>query len=72
MSVRAYCVDKIRSIEERAIAIEGVDPLMQRAAAAVAASASDLLLSANGWLVGAYGLPPSSASALHTRPATPL
>jgi ADP-dependent NAD(P)H-hydrate dehydratase / NAD(P)H-hydrate epimerase len=52
VSVHAYCVDKIRSIEERAIAIEGVDPLMQRAAAAVAASASDLLLSDTG---GRYG-----------------
>jgi ADP-dependent NAD(P)H-hydrate dehydratase / NAD(P)H-hydrate epimerase len=50
--MRAYCVDKIRSIEERAIAIEGVDPLMQRAAAAVAASAADLLLSSTG---GRYG-----------------
>jgi NAD(P)H-hydrate repair Nnr-like enzyme with NAD(P)H-hydrate epimerase domain len=35
--MRAYCVDKIRRIEERAIAVEGVDALMQRAAAAVAA-----------------------------------
>jgi hydroxyethylthiazole kinase-like uncharacterized protein yjeF len=50
--MRAYCVDKIRSIEERAIAIEGVDPLMQRAAAAVASSASELLLSSTG---GRYG-----------------
>jgi ADP-dependent NAD(P)H-hydrate dehydratase / NAD(P)H-hydrate epimerase len=50
--MRAYCVDKIRSIEERAIAVEGVDPLMQRAAAAVASSASDLLLSSAG---GRYG-----------------
>jgi hydroxyethylthiazole kinase-like uncharacterized protein yjeF len=50
--MRAYCVDKIRSIEERGIAIEGVDPLMQRAAAAVAASASDVLLSSAG---GRYG-----------------
>jgi ADP-dependent NAD(P)H-hydrate dehydratase / NAD(P)H-hydrate epimerase len=50
--MRAYCVDKIRGIEERAIAIEGVDPLMQRAAAAVASSASDLLLSETG---GRYG-----------------
>jgi ADP-dependent NAD(P)H-hydrate dehydratase / NAD(P)H-hydrate epimerase len=50
--MRAYGVDKIRSIEERAIAIEGVDPLMQRAAAAVARSASDLLLSRTG---GRYG-----------------
>jgi hypothetical protein len=50
--MRAYGVDKIRSIEERAIAVEGVDPLMQRAAAAVAVSASDLLLSRTG---GRYG-----------------
>src|SRR6187402_237730 len=50
--MRAYCVDKIRSIEERAIAIEGVDPLMQRAAAAVAARALDLLRSSTG---GCYG-----------------
>jgi hydroxyethylthiazole kinase-like uncharacterized protein yjeF len=50
--MRAYGVDKIRGIEERAIAIEGVDPLMQRAAAAVAASASDLLFSSTG---GRYG-----------------
>ena len=52
MIMRAYGVDKIRSIEERAIAVEGVDPLMQRAAAAVAVSASDLLLSRTG---GRYG-----------------
>jgi ADP-dependent NAD(P)H-hydrate dehydratase / NAD(P)H-hydrate epimerase len=50
--MRAYCVDKIRSIEERAIAVEGVDPLMQRAAAAVATCASDLLRSSEG---GCYG-----------------
>src|SRR5512133_2293322 len=50
--MRAYCVEKIRSIEERAIAVEGVDPLMQRAAAAVAACASDLLRSSAG---GCYG-----------------
>jgi hydroxyethylthiazole kinase-like uncharacterized protein yjeF len=50
--MRAYGVEKIRSIEERAIAIEGVDPLMQRAAAAVAGNASDLLLSSTG---GRYG-----------------
>jgi ADP-dependent NAD(P)H-hydrate dehydratase / NAD(P)H-hydrate epimerase len=50
--MRAYRVDKIRRIEERAIAVEGVDALMQRAAAAVAASASDLLRSQSG---GRYG-----------------
>ena len=50
--MRAYRVDKIRGIEERAIAQEGVDPLMQRAAAAVAASASELLRSRTG---GRYG-----------------
>jgi ADP-dependent NAD(P)H-hydrate dehydratase / NAD(P)H-hydrate epimerase len=50
--MRGYRIDKIRRIEERAIALEGVDPLMQRAAAAVAASASDLLLSSTG---GRYG-----------------
>jgi hydroxyethylthiazole kinase-like uncharacterized protein yjeF len=50
--MRAYGVDKIRSIEERAIAIEGVDALMQRAAAGVAANASDLLLATTG---GRYG-----------------
>src|SRR5512133_1641057 len=50
--MRAYCVDKIRRIEERAIAAEGVDALMQRAAAAVAASASELLRSSAG---GRYG-----------------
>ena len=50
--MRAYCVDKIRRIEERAIAVEGVDALMQRAAAAVAASASNLLESTSG---GRYG-----------------
>ena len=37
MIMRAYRVDKIRRIEERAIAAQGVDTLMQRAAAAVAA-----------------------------------
>jgi len=40
--MRAYRVDKIRRIEERAIAEQGVDTLMQRAAAAVAACAWDL------------------------------
>jgi hydroxyethylthiazole kinase-like uncharacterized protein yjeF len=50
--IRAYRVDKIRRIEDRAIAVEGVDALMQRAAAAVAASASDLLRSNSG---GCYG-----------------
>ena len=40
--MRAYRVDKIRRIEERAIAVEGVDTLMQRAAAAVAARAAEL------------------------------
>jgi hydroxyethylthiazole kinase-like uncharacterized protein yjeF len=50
--MRAYRVDKIRGIEERAIAKEGVDALMQRAAAAVAASASELLRSRTG---GRYG-----------------
>ena len=52
MIMRAYRVDKIRRIEERAIAVEGVDALMQRAAAAVAANASDLLESHSG---GRYG-----------------
>ena len=52
MIMRAYRVDKIRRIEERAIAAQGVDRLMQRAAAAVAASASDLLQSTTG---GRYG-----------------
>ena len=50
--MRAYRVEAIRRIEERTIAVEGVDPLMQRAAAAVAASASDLLVSQSG---GRYG-----------------
>jgi ADP-dependent NAD(P)H-hydrate dehydratase / NAD(P)H-hydrate epimerase len=50
--MRAYRVEAIRRIEERTIAVEGVDALMQRAAAAVAASASDLLVSASG---GRYG-----------------
>jgi len=50
--MRAYRVDKIRGIEERAIAKEGVDALMQRAAAAVAASVSELLRSRTG---GRYG-----------------
>ena len=50
--MRAYGVDKIRSIEERAIAIEGVDALMQRAAAGVAANASGMLLATTG---GRYG-----------------
>ena len=52
MIMRAYRVDKIRRIEGRAIAAQGVDALMQRAAAAVAASASDLLQSTTG---GRYG-----------------
>ena len=50
--MRAYRVDNIRRIEDRAIAVEGVDALMQRAAAAVAASASNLLQSRCG---GRYG-----------------
>jgi ADP-dependent NAD(P)H-hydrate dehydratase / NAD(P)H-hydrate epimerase len=50
--MRAYRVDNIRRIEDRAIAVEGVDALMQRAAAAVAASASNLLRSRCG---GRYG-----------------
>jgi hydroxyethylthiazole kinase-like uncharacterized protein yjeF len=50
--MRGYRVEKIRRIEDRAIAVEGVDALMQRAAAAVAASASNLLLSRSG---GRYG-----------------
>ena len=50
--MRAYRVEKIRRIEDRAIAVEGVDALMQRAAAAVAASASCLLQSTSG---GRYG-----------------
>jgi ADP-dependent NAD(P)H-hydrate dehydratase / NAD(P)H-hydrate epimerase len=52
MILRAFRVDKIRRIEDRAIAAEGVDALMQRAAAAVAASASNLLQSKSG---GRYG-----------------
>jgi hydroxyethylthiazole kinase-like uncharacterized protein yjeF len=52
MILRAFRVDKIRRIEDRAIAVEGVDALMQRAAAAVAASASNLLQSKSG---GRYG-----------------
>ena len=50
--MRAYRVEAIRRIEERAIAAQGVDALMQRAAAAVAASASDLLRTTTG---GRYG-----------------
>jgi ADP-dependent NAD(P)H-hydrate dehydratase / NAD(P)H-hydrate epimerase len=50
--MRAYRVEAIRRIEDRAIAVEGVDALMQRAAAAVAASASNLLQSTSG---GRYG-----------------
>ena len=52
MIMRAYRVEAIRRIEERAIAEQGVDALMQRAAAAVAASASDLLRTTTG---GRYG-----------------
>jgi ADP-dependent NAD(P)H-hydrate dehydratase / NAD(P)H-hydrate epimerase len=52
--MRAYRVDKIRGIEERAIAKEGVDALMQRAAAAVAASASELLRSRTGRRYGRH------------------
>ena len=50
--MRAYRVEAIRRIEDRAIAVEGVDALMQRAAAAVAASVSNLLQSTSG---GRYG-----------------
>jgi ADP-dependent NAD(P)H-hydrate dehydratase / NAD(P)H-hydrate epimerase len=52
--MRGYGVDKIRSIEERAIAKEGVDALMQRAAAGVAANASDLLLATTGARYGRH------------------
>jgi len=37
MIMRAYRVEKIRRIEERAIAAQGVDTLMQRPAAGTAA-----------------------------------
>jgi ADP-dependent NAD(P)H-hydrate dehydratase / NAD(P)H-hydrate epimerase len=49
----AYSVAAIREIEEAAIAVEGVDALMQRAAAAVARSAAELLHTLVGKVYGA-------------------
>jgi hydroxyethylthiazole kinase-like uncharacterized protein yjeF len=49
----AYSVAAIREIEEAAIAVEGVDALMQRAAAAVARSAAELLQTLVGKVYGA-------------------
>ncbi len=51
--MRAYTVSKIRRLEEVAIAAAGNDVLMQRAAAGVAACASDLLGRARGAVYGA-------------------
>jgi ADP-dependent NAD(P)H-hydrate dehydratase / NAD(P)H-hydrate epimerase len=48
----AYSVATIREIEEAAIAVEGVDALMQRAAAAVALGAAELLHTLVGKVYG--------------------
>jgi ADP-dependent NAD(P)H-hydrate dehydratase / NAD(P)H-hydrate epimerase len=48
----AYSVAAIREIEEAAIAVEGVDALMQRAAAAVARRAAELLQELIGKVYG--------------------
>ena len=44
----AYSVEQVRALEDAAIAVQGVDPLMQRAAAAVAAKGAELLRADRG------------------------
>jgi hydroxyethylthiazole kinase-like uncharacterized protein yjeF len=51
--VQAYSVTAIREIEEAAIAEQGVDALMQRAAAAVARTSAELLQNLPGKVYGA-------------------
>ena len=49
----AYTVEQVRALEETAIAEQGVDALMQRAAAAVAADSAGLLSDDRGAVYGA-------------------
>ena len=49
----AYSIEQVRALEEAAIAEQGVDALMQRAAAAVAATGAQLLRAARGAVYGA-------------------
>jgi ADP-dependent NAD(P)H-hydrate dehydratase / NAD(P)H-hydrate epimerase len=51
--VDAYSIEQVRALEEAAIAEQGVDALMQRAAAAVAATAAELLRIGRGAVYGA-------------------
>ena len=48
-----YSVEQVRALENAAIAEQGVDPLMQRAAAAVAAKGAELLRAGRGGVYGA-------------------
>ena len=49
----AYSVEQIRALEDAAIAEQGVDALMQRAAAAVAAKGGEVLRGGRGEVYGA-------------------
>jgi hydroxyethylthiazole kinase-like uncharacterized protein yjeF len=49
----AYSVEQVRALEDAAIAEQGVDALMQRAAAAVAATGAELLRADRGSVYGA-------------------
>jgi hydroxyethylthiazole kinase-like uncharacterized protein yjeF len=49
----AYSVEQVRTLEEAAIAEQGVDALMQRAAAAVAATSAEVLRAGRGSVYGA-------------------
>jgi ADP-dependent NAD(P)H-hydrate dehydratase / NAD(P)H-hydrate epimerase len=51
--VDAYAVEQVRALEDAAIAEQGVDPLMQRAAAAVAATAAEVLKAGRDAVYGA-------------------
>ncbi|HEV2928502.1 MAG TPA: NAD(P)H-hydrate epimerase, partial [Propionibacteriaceae bacterium] len=51
--MEAYSVEQVRALEEAAIAEQGVDALMQRAAAAVAATGAELLRIGRGAVYGA-------------------
>jgi ADP-dependent NAD(P)H-hydrate dehydratase / NAD(P)H-hydrate epimerase len=53
VTVEAYAVEQVRALEEAAIAEQGVDALMQRAAAAVAAAAAEALKAGRGAVYGA-------------------
>ncbi len=49
----AYSVEQVRALEDAAIAEQGVDALMQRAAAAVAATGAEVLRARRGGVYGA-------------------